>query len=96
MFEIGRPDQLGEVLHRSGVCLGAPALRVDLGLLDLHGGERLRLRLASRGQIGASAALGVGERHRPGGPAAPRRFLDRGVDLADTPIEVGDGLSLNR
>ena len=68
-------DQLGEISDRTDVGLGAPALGVDLGFLDLQTGERLRLALALRNDVGAIATLLVGDRHRPNGAAQPGRCL---------------------
>jgi hypothetical protein len=41
-------DQLDEISHRANVGLGASALGVNSGFLDLQAGKRLRLALALR------------------------------------------------
>ena len=51
--------------------------------------------LAFRDDVGTIVALLVSDRHGANGSAKPCRLLDGGVDLGDTPIEVGDGLVLN-
>jgi hypothetical protein len=89
-------DQLCEVSYRANIDLGAPALGVNLGFLNLQAGEELDLALALRNDVGALAALLVGDRHRTDGAAKPGRFLNGRVDLGDAPIEVGDGLALDR
>jgi hypothetical protein len=75
-------DQLGEILHRTDVGLGAPALGVNLGFLDLQAGKRPGLALTRRNDVGAIAALLVRDRHRVEGAAKPCRFLDGRFDLA--------------
>jgi hypothetical protein len=89
--------QLGEISHRTdvGVGVGAPALSVNPGFLDLQASECLPLPLPLRNDVGALAALLVSDRHRTERAALPRRFPDGRVNLGDAPIEVGDGLALD-
>jgi hypothetical protein len=87
-------DQLCEISHGANIGLGAPALGVNPGLVDLQAGERLSLALATqryRRDRGASFQRSS----RTNGAAKPRRFLDRSIDLGEAPIEVGDGLALD-
>jgi hypothetical protein len=51
--------------------------------------------LALRDDVGTIAALLVSDRDCAKESAKPCRLLDGGVDLGDTPIEVGNGLALN-
>ena len=59
-----RTDQLGEISHGADVSLGAPALRVDRGFLDLQAGKCPSLALAYCHDIGTIAAFLVSDRHR--------------------------------
>jgi hypothetical protein len=90
-----RTDQLCEISDRADVGLGAPALGVNPGFLDLQAGKSLSLALARRNDVGAITALLVSDRYRADGAAKPCRLLDGRVDLGDAPIEVGDRLSLD-
>jgi hypothetical protein len=96
-LEVGcrHTHQLGEISHRADVRLGASALGINLGFLDLQARKRLPLPLAFRNDIGALAALLVSDRHRAEGTAQPCGFLDRRVDLGDAPIKVSDGPDLD-
>jgi hypothetical protein len=88
-------DQLCQISHWTDVGLRAPALGVNLCLLDLQAGKRLSLALAPRNDIGTVTALLVRNRHRADGAAKPCRFLDGRIDLGDALVEVGDRLSLD-
>jgi hypothetical protein len=51
-----RANQLGETSHGADIGLGSPALGVNLGLINLEAGERLRLPPARRNDVNAIAA----------------------------------------
>ena len=90
-LEVGgrRTHQLGEISQWAHVRLGTPALGVNLGFLDLQATEGRYLALTLCDDVGALAALLVGESSSPqwGGQAGsipqwPRRFgryADRGL-----------------
>src|ERR1700755_3274750 len=96
-LEVGgrRSHQLAEVSRGPHVRLGTPARGLNLGLLDLQATERRYLALTLCDDVGALAALLVGDRHRTHRAAKPCRFLNGRVDLGNTSIEVSDRLTLD-
>ena len=97
-LEVGRwhANQFGEISHGANVGFRAATFGVGLRFLDPEVCKGLCLTLTRGDDVGAIAALLVGNRHRSNGTTEPRRFLDRCIDLGNAPIEVGDALNLDR
>src|SRR5258708_2489121 len=78
-----------------GLSLNLPAFGGRSAPLGLQVRKGDAFALALPGKLGTGLALALDRRKRRPGPAAPCSFLDRGIDLAESPVEVRDRVGHN-
>jgi len=93
---IAGAEQRCEISDRAQVGTDLCPLAINASLLDLQAGERPGLADALGHELGACLALIFRQRHQGSRSALAGRLLDRGVNLADAPVDIGQDASLHR